>query len=162
VIVHNLPVTVGASIVPTDPRHHARDREDLMARARERTDEDAAAVSIHDNRVSVTGRVSAAATARTLPSGDEMVTWRLVVDRPPSRRSGPAFDVVDCVGWAARIRRSACAWSEGDVVMIDGALRRRFWRSPGGGLQSRCEVEVSAARRVAVAVAPVKRRRRPG
>jgi single-strand DNA-binding protein len=90
-----------------------------------------------------------------------MVTWRVVVDRPTSHGHGPAFDVVDCVAWSARTRRSALAWAVGDVVAIDGALRRRFWRSPGG-LQSRCEVEVIAARRVAVAATPIKRRRKPG
>jgi single-strand DNA-binding protein len=125
------------------------------------TAEDPAALSVHENRVSVVGRVSSAATARTMPSGDEMVTWRVVVDRPTSHGHGPAFDVVDCVAWSARTRRSALAWAVGDVVAIDGALRRRFWRSPGG-LQSRCEVEVIAARRVAVAATPIKRRRKPG
>jgi single-strand DNA-binding protein len=97
-----------------------------------------------------------------MPSGDEMVTWRVVVDRPASHSHGPGFDVVDCVAWSARIRRSALAWAVGDVVSIDGALRRRFWRSPGGGLQSRCEIEVRAAKRVAVAAAGVKRRRTSG
>jgi single-strand DNA-binding protein len=127
-----------------------------------RTSEDTAQLSVHDNRVSVTGRISGAATSRTMPSGDEMVAWRVVVDRPASHGHGPNFDVVDCVAWSARTRRSALAWAVGDVVSIDGALRRRFWRSPGGGLQSRCEIEVSAAKRVAVAAARVKRRRTSG
>jgi single-strand DNA-binding protein len=128
---------------------------------RERTSEDTAALSVHENRVSVVGRVSSEATARTMPSGDELVTWRVVVDRPPSQGRGPTFDVVDCVAWSARTRRSALAWAVGDVVAIEGALRRRFWRSPGG-LQSRCEIEVRAAKRVAVAATPVKRRRKHG
>jgi single-strand DNA-binding protein len=97
-----------------------------------------------------------------MPSGDEMVTWRVVVDRPPSPNPGPTFDVVDCVGWTARVRRSASAWAVGDIVTIEGALRRRFWRSPGGGLQSRCEIEVTTAKRIAVAAAPVRRRRKSG
>jgi single-strand DNA-binding protein len=96
-----------------------------------------------------------------MPSGDEMVTWRVVVDRPASHGPGPAFDVVDCVAWAARVRRSASSWAVGDVVTIDGALRRRFWRSPCG-LQSRCEIEVRTAKRIAAAATPVKRRRKPG
>jgi single-strand DNA-binding protein len=130
------------------------------ARARSAS-EDAAALSVHENRIMVTGRVSAAATSRTMPSGDEMVSWRIVVDRPASRGQRPAFDVVDCVGWTARVRRSASSWAVGDVVTVDGALRRRFWRSPGG-LQSRCEIEVGTARRIASAPAPVRRRRKPG
>lgn len=131
-----------------------------MGAARASTAEDPAALSVHENRVSVVGRVSSAGTARTMPSGDELVSWRVVVDRPSSHGHGPTFDVVDCVAWSARTRRSALVWSVGDVVAIEGALRRRFWRSPGG-LQSRCEIEVSAAKRVAVVAAPVRRRRKP-
>lgn len=122
---------------------------------------DEAPLTVHDNRVSVTGRVSSGASSRTMPSGDEMVTWRLVVERPTPRGPGPGFDVVDCVAWGARVRRAALGWAVGDVVSLDGSLRRRFWRSPGGGLQSRCEIEVRAAKRVAAAVSPVSRRRRP-
>jgi single-strand DNA-binding protein len=130
--------------------------------ARARTEQDTTALSVHENRVSVTGRVSGAGTSRTMPSGDEMVTWRVVVDRPAGQAHGSGFDVVDCVAWTARIRRSALAWAVGDVVAIEGALRRRFWRAPGGGLQSRCEIEVSGARRVATAATGVTRRRKPG
>jgi single-strand DNA-binding protein len=96
-----------------------------------------------------------------MPSGDDMVTWRVVVDRPAAQGRGPGFDVVDCVAWVVRVRRAALGWGVGDIVSLDGALRRRFWRSPGGGLQSRCEIEVRTAKRVAAAASPVKRRRKP-
>jgi single-strand DNA-binding protein len=128
--------------------------------ARSRDAANAEPLTVHDNRVNVTGRVSSAALSRTMPSGDEMVTWRVVVDRPPGRGHGPAFDVVDCVAWGARVRRAVLGWSVGDIVALDGALRRRFWRSPGG-LQSRCEIEVRTARRVATSTGRLKRRRKP-
>jgi single-strand DNA-binding protein len=116
--------------------------------------------TVHDNRVSVTGRVSGAAVARTMPSGDEMVTWRIVIDRPETAGRGPGHDVLDCVAWSARLRRGALGWAQGDIVTLEGALRRRFWRSPGG-LQSRCEIEVTWGRRIAAAKAPLTRRRKP-
>jgi single-strand DNA-binding protein len=128
--------------------------------ARERSEPDEAPLTVHDNRVSVTGRVSGAATARTMPSGDELVSWRVVVDRTASRGRGRGFDVVDCVAWSARLRRAALGWQVGDVVALEGSLRRRFWRS-GPVLQSRCEIEVRRAKRVAAAAAPVRRRRTP-
>jgi single-strand DNA-binding protein len=40
----------------------------------------------------------------------------------------------------------AARWSAGDMLEIQGALRRRFWRG-AGGTASRCEVEVSAAKK---------------
>jgi single-strand DNA-binding protein len=105
----------------------------------------------HRNEVMVCGRLGAAALPKQLPSGDEISTWRLVVDRPPADGTRKV-DVVDCTTFGARVRRQALAWAEGDLIEVTGALRRRFWRS-AGGLQSRCEVEVSSATRRASAPA---------
>jgi single-strand DNA-binding protein len=101
--------------------------------------------SDHRNEVTVSGRLSAPAVGRELPSGDEIVTWRLVVDRG-SVDGNRKVDVVDCTTFRARVRRQALAWTEGDVIEVVGSLRRRFWRG-AGGLQTRCEVEVDTASR---------------
>jgi single-strand DNA-binding protein len=119
----------------------------------------------HRNEVTVCGRLSAAALTKELPSGDEIVNWRLVVDR--GEVAGVRkVDVIDCTTFGGRVRRQALAWSEGDLIEVVGSLRRRFWRG-AGGLQSRCEVEVdSAARRSPAArvsaAAGVSRPRKPG
>lgn len=103
------------------------------------------------NEVLLVGRVSAAPEERTLPSGDVLLSWRVVVDRAPSNRAAApravTVDVVDCVAWAAGPRRTAGSWALGDVVQVEGALRRRFWRAPGGAA-SRYEVEVLTGRRL--------------
>jgi single-strand DNA-binding protein len=108
------------------------------------------------NEVVLVGRLAALAEDRELPSGDRLTSWRLVVDRPPSRRTLPAgsraptIDTVDCVAWTAGLRKAAGTWAPGDVLSIEGALRRRFWRGSGGPA-SRYEVEVSKVKRVAKA-----------
>ena len=105
------------------------------------------------NEVVLVGRVSGVPEERQLPSGDVLVSWRLVVDRPAPRRALPAgtrattIDTFDCVAWAAPVRRTARGLADGDVVSVEGALRRRFWRG-GAGTASRCEVEVEALRRL--------------
>lgn len=120
----------------------------------------------HRNEVVVVGRLSTAALTRRLPSGDLLMSWRIVVDRPPARRRSDAraqsVDVVDCIAWSARVRRSAGGWELGDVVELRGSLRRRFWRTAGGGLQSRAEVEVTGARRLSPVTRPLRRRRTRG
>lgn len=104
------------------------------------------------NEVVLVGRVSGAPQERELPSGDVLVAWRVVVDRPP-RRAVPErvrqvrVDTVDCVGWAAGVRRTARTLADGDLVELEGALRRRFWRA-GAAPQSRTEVEVESLRRL--------------
>jgi single-strand DNA-binding protein len=103
----------------------------------------------HRNEVVVVGRVTTVPTDRELPSGDEITTWRVTVDRPAGGR-----DVIDCTAWTARVRRGVAAGERGDVVEVSGALRRRFFTA-GGAPASRSEVEVSRARRLT----PATRRR---
>lgn len=106
------------------------------------------------NEVVLVGRVSGVPEERVLPSGDALVSWRVVVDRPAPRRPPPpgvrlvTIDTLDCVAWTSSVRRAARRLADGDVVCVEGALRRRFWRS-GPGAASRTEVEVAAVRRVA-------------
>ena len=104
------------------------------------------------NHVQLVGRVAADPVTIELPSGDEVVSVRLVVargpqTRRPDARRPPSVDTIDCSAWSAKSRRSVSAWNEGDVVSVEGALRRRFWRGAQGA-QSRYEVEVALARRI--------------
>jgi len=89
------------------------------------------------NLVELTGRVSGNPVRRELPSGDELVTLRLVV----ARTGGGPVDTIDCACWSAGARRAAGRLADGDRARVEGALRRRFFRTPGGPA-SRYEVEV--------------------
>lgn len=108
----------------------------------------------HANSVHLIGRLASAPEARSMPSGDAAVVWRVVVDRArgSAGRSGAGnrVDTLACIAWAAGARRAALRWQVGNVVEVDGALRRRFWRSPTGPT-SRYEIEVHKGRRVSVA-----------
>ncbi len=109
------------------------------------------------NEVALRGRASAAGEERTLPSGDVIVTLRVIVPREgaAARRTSGAgevrrasVDTIDVVCWTARTRRAAMLLASGDAVEVGGALRRRFYGGPSGR-QSRYEVEASSVRRVA-------------
>lgn len=98
------------------------------------------------NTVTLCGRVSGEPTVRELPSGDEIVTFRLVVPRPEGSRAkatGQRVDTFDLVCWATRLRRQGARLGDGDEIAVSGSLRRRFWRA-GPAVQSRVEVEVVA------------------
>ncbi len=101
------------------------------------------------NEVILCGRVAAPAEHRELPSGDCLMTARVIVDRDSAARAHSAqrVDTIDCVAWLARVQRSMRGWRAGDVVRIEGSIRRRFFRAETGAV-SRVEVEVKRAQRV--------------
>lgn len=104
----------------------------------------------HVNEVRLVGRLAAEPVDRVLPSGDRLVSFRIVVPRGPARRAAPrapTVDTVDCAAWRKDVQRAVSRAGTGDLVEVQGALRRRFWRSPGGPA-SRSEVEVARLRRV--------------
>lgn len=121
------------------------------------------------NEVILCGRVSILADERSLPSGDAIMTTRIVVDRGATRRGVPGagrsrqrVDAIDCVAWTAKVRQTIRRWQPGDEVFVRGAIRRRFYRTDRG-VVSRVEVEVTEARRLAtvdVPGHPVRSRRR--
>ena len=102
------------------------------------------------NEVRLRGRVSTAPEERVLPSGTLIVTFRVSVAReasPMTNGSKQSADWVDCAAWGAKARRSASRWRAGDVVEVEGALRRRFQRA-ATGTSTRLEVEVLSGRLV--------------
>jgi|SoimicmetaTmtLPC_FD_contig_61_1096234_length_739_multi_1_in_0_out_0_2 single-strand DNA-binding protein len=98
------------------------------------------------NDIRLVGRVSADPRERELPSGDIVTQLRLVVPRDTSGGAPVRFDTIDVACWTARTRRTAGRIRQGDVVEIQGALRRRFFRA-GGVTGSRYEVEAGRVAR---------------
>jgi len=121
-----------------------------------------------ENTVVLVGRVSAAPEQRDLPSGDALVTFRLVVPRARAGRAAAGttrttkerttVDVIDVACWSARTRRSALRLDAGARARVEGSLRRRFFRT-GGSTASRYEVEASSVRVSRSTEAPPGRRR---
>jgi single-strand DNA-binding protein len=103
-----------------------------------------------NNSVHLVGRISAEPEVRVLPSGDEMVSFRLVVRRSAKarRRSKQVVDTIECSVWSAPLRRSVVKLAPGTEVAVRGALRRRFSRG-GAGVASWVSVEVDSCRKVA-------------
>ncbi|HVU74325.1 MAG TPA: single-stranded DNA-binding protein [Mycobacteriales bacterium] len=99
------------------------------------------------NHIQLRGRLSGDPEERTLPSGDAVVSFRLVVNRARPREGGPTIDTFDCVAWTAALRRRVLKLEPGDELAVVGALRRRFWKSAAGSV-SKCEVEVAELRRL--------------
>lgn len=106
----------------------------------------------HNNWVRLSGRISAEPESRVLPSGDEIVTFRLVVRRSAAarKRSKQVVDTIECTVWRAGLRRSVSRIAPGTEVTVTGELRRRFSRG-GGGAVSWVSVEVGSCQKVVTA-----------
>lgn len=97
------------------------------------------------NVVHLVGRVTATGEPRELPSGDTVLTLRVVVPREQRRNTArPGVDTIEVACWTAAARRAASRCAVDDHVEVEGALRRRFFRA-GDSVASRYEVE---ARRI--------------
>lgn len=97
------------------------------------------------NHVVLSGRVSAAPETRILPSGDEVVSLRLIVARDAAalRRSKQTVDTIECTAWSGALRRKVSRLAPGATFQVSGQLRRRFSRG-SGGVTSRVTVELDA------------------
>jgi len=106
------------------------------------------------NEVHLIGRISSEPTAKVLPSGDQVVEFRIVVGRTPRgenssapKGKAPQIDTLDIAAWSAKARRLALAVKANTWVEVHGAVRRRFWQAPTG-LASRWQVEASDIKRI--------------
>ena len=113
------------------------------------------------NEVFLIGTISSVPITKTLPSGDEVVEFRLVIDREKRREPRPQaatqnsetrkarreVDSLEIAVWKARVRKSALRLTPGDWVEISGSVHRRFWTS-AGGLASRWQIEANLLRKL--------------
>lgn len=93
--------------------------------------------------VVIIGRLGSRVDQRTLPSGDTVTTFTIVVDlprRPPA--PGATVDAIACQTFRSSVVSRVNRLEPGRWIRAEGTLRRRFWRS-GSGLGSVMEVEVS-------------------
>lgn len=93
------------------------------------------------NHIVLTGRVSGEPVERTMPSGDKVVSFRLVVPRDEG-----GVDTIDCAVWSAALRRKVMNMADHEAH-LSGQLRRRFWQTANGPA-SRYEVEAESLERV--------------
>ena len=95
---------------------------------------------VHHNEVHIVGRVSSAPEVRALRDG-ELVIWRVAVERPRQPEEPRRSDWLTCTTAEPAPGATAAGLKIGDVVELNGRLRRRFWRSRQGPVTP-LEIEV--------------------
>ena len=104
------------------------------------------------NVVALAGHLARPASERVLPSGDRLVSFEVTIDRDGARAESVPVAWFDAPA-------SAAGLDVGEEVVVVGRVRRRFFRTPAAGTQSRTEVLADAvvprrqAKRVAALLA---------
>ena len=96
----------------------------------------------HLNLVDLVGEVIELPVEVTLPSGEEIVEFRISVSPEGGSKSSLEITTRD----RALLRR-ARSLKVGSTVAVQGELRRRFWRS-GGATSTRLDIEAHSLEKV--------------
>ncbi len=95
------------------------------------------------NRTIISGRLTADPEMRRTPSGVDVVTISVAVDRNYKNDSGEyEADFFDVVCWRGTAEFVAKYFRKGDKIEVDGRLQTRRWRDKHE--QSRITVEIIA------------------
>ncbi|GAA4084479.1 single-stranded DNA-binding protein [Nonomuraea soli] len=101
------------------------------------------------NEVVLVGRLSAVPEQRSMPSGDTLTTWKVIVKRRPGPgRSRRPCDIVPCVTFDPEVADALAAIEARTMIEMTGSLRSRIF-GPNGAKVWRYEVEAKT-------VAPVE------
>jgi single-strand DNA-binding protein len=103
------------------------------------------ATTAHRNEVYLVGELSTAPEERELSDGREAVTFRL--DVRAETDAGPTRDSLDITVIGARARKSALTWAVGDVIEVEGVVRRKFYKL-GSASKPFTVVEAQRAKRL--------------
>ena len=94
------------------------------------------------NAVHLVGRVTSVAEDIELPSETILTRFRIVVPRAkPTTKT--TVDTIDLIAMKSGVQRKARSLAVGDIVEVEGEIRRRFWKA-GVSVASRVEIEISS------------------
>lgn len=94
------------------------------------------------NSVHLVGRVTSIAEDIQLPSDTILTRFRIVVPRAkPTTKT--TVDTIDLVAMKAGLQKRARTLVVGEIVEVEGEIRRRFWKA-GMSVASRVEIEISS------------------
>ena len=82
--------------------------------------------TLHRNEVLLVGEITTAPEERELADGRGAVTFRL--DVRGETGAGATRDSLDITVTSARARKAALGWEIGDVVEVEGVVRRKFYK----------------------------------
>lgn len=90
------------------------------------------------NSVVLVGMIAEPGESRQIAGGVDVVRWTLRVNRGTDRSGS---DLIDCIAMEPVLQQRALAWALGTPLTVEGAIRRRFFRT-AGRTTTRVEVEV--------------------
>lgn len=83
------------------------------------------------NKVILIGRLTADPELRYTPSGTEVSTVTVAVDRMPNQNGEVVADFIRCIVWGKSAENLAKYMSKGRQIAVEGRLQVRNWEQDG-------------------------------
>ena len=99
-------------------------------------------MSLNLNKVILGGRLTATPELNVTPSGVNVCTFTIAVNR--RGRDAPT-DFLDCVAWRQTAEFITKYFGKGNAIGICGSLQKRYWETKDGERRSITEVVVDEA-----------------
>ena len=95
------------------------------------------------NKVILGGRLTANPEMKTTPSGTNVTTFTVAVNRRGGKDGQAQSDFISCVAWDKRAELVSKYFSKGSSICIVGDLQTRTWKDKDGNNRYTTEVNVS-------------------
>ena len=102
-------------------------------------------MSLNLNKVVLCGRITAAPELRITPSGLNVTSFFLAVNRKVKQGEEETADFIPCVAWRGTAEFICKYFRKGSALCITGAIQTRKWQDRNGETRYATEVVVEEA-----------------
>lgn len=95
------------------------------------------------NKVILGGRLTAQPELKTTPSGTNVTTFTIAINRRGGKDEQPKSDFINCVAWDKRAELICKYFGKGSSICIVGEIQTRSWKDNNGNNRYATEVIVS-------------------
>lgn len=100
-------------------------------------------MSLNLNKVILGGRLTADPELKSTPSGNNVTSFTIAIDRKFGKGEEKKTDFINCVAWRGTADFVTKYFSKGSAICVIGEIQTRSWQDNNGGKRYATEVIVS-------------------
>jgi single-strand DNA-binding protein len=83
------------------------------------------------NSVNLMGRMTATPEIKTTPTGIEVTSFLIAINRPTGKDKEKVADFIPCTAWAQTAAFITKYFTKGDMIAVEGSLQSRKYEKDG-------------------------------